>query len=285
MLSDVVRLYAARSLKQLGNKMHGISERLEALRLLTKNERAILARNCIFKNKHKGKRAFVIVNGPSLKGQDIRCLKNEITYAVAGFWKHPVVTLWQPTYYSILDPAFFSDEPAIREFFQELSAKVPDSTYFLPLFRGFEANRKYGYLNSDRTHYVATYGDPTPTVELSSLVQGFQSVSAFALAQAIYMGCDPIYLLGFDHDFLAHRGIDHHFYAGGTIKGHKNESIPLSDRAPYDRDMEDMLKLWKNYRSLKSIAEAACIRIVNATDGGYLDVFERENYAELQFNQ
>lgn len=285
MFFDVVRLYGARSLKRLGRGLHGISERLEAMNLLTKEERAILSRNGVFKNKHKGKRAFVIVNGPSLKGQDIGCLKNEITFAVAGFWKHPAVALWQPTYYSICDPAFFTDGPGIREFFQELNTKVPNSTFFLPLFRGLEANRKYGLLNPDRTHYVAAYGDPTPTVELTSLVQGFQSVSTFSLAQAIYMGCNPIYLLGFDHDFLAHRGIDHHFYAGCAIKGHRNESVPLSDRAPYDRDMEDMLKLWGNYRSLKSVAEAAGIRILNATDGGYLDVFERQNYAELVFTQ
>ena len=33
---------------------------------------------------------------------------------------------------------------------------------------------------------------------MTKIVQSFQSVSSFALSQAIYMGCSEIYLLGFD---------------------------------------------------------------------------------------
>ena len=52
-------------------------------------ERALLARNSVFRNRHKGQRCFVIGNGPSLKTQDLSLLAREITFVMSGFWKHP----------------------------------------------------------------------------------------------------------------------------------------------------------------------------------------------------
>lgn len=281
MLPSVMRTVVSRSLKKASESAMSLSLILDNLNLLMTDERRILLRNEIFKDTHRGERAFVIVNGPSLKRQDLSLLKNEITFVVSGFWKHPIIEQWQPTYYSILDKAFFTDEENIRVFYKELNNRIKDSIFFLPLFRGYEANKKNNYLDHNRTFYVATYGNPFPSVELTSLVQSFQSVSAFALAQAIYMGCSPIYLLGFDHDYLAHRGIDHHFYEGSCISGHRNESVPISDLNPYDGEMEALLKLWKNYRSLKVVAENKNIKVFNATYGGYLDVFDRVNFEDI----
>ena len=73
---------------------------------LNRDTKTILDKNIIFENKHKGKRAFVIVNGPSLKNQNLNLLKDEITFVVSAFYKHDVINIWQPTYYSILDKAF-----------------------------------------------------------------------------------------------------------------------------------------------------------------------------------
>src|SRR6185295_12690269 len=39
----------------------------------------LLKRNEIFRDRHKGKRCFVIGNGPSLKNQDLSLLADEIT--------------------------------------------------------------------------------------------------------------------------------------------------------------------------------------------------------------
>ena len=46
--------------------------------------------------------------------------------------------------------------------------------------------------------------------------------------------------------------------------------------------MKANLSLWKNYRSLHRIAEAKGIKILNATNGGYLDVFDRIDYADVK---
>jgi hypothetical protein len=40
------------------------------------------------RDKHKGKRCFIIGNGPSLKNMDISKLKNEITIGSNGIYKN-----------------------------------------------------------------------------------------------------------------------------------------------------------------------------------------------------
>ncbi|MFZ1807724.1 MAG: hypothetical protein WAU36_10900 [Cyclobacteriaceae bacterium] len=240
-----------------------------------------MLRNKQFENKHRGKRAFVIVNGPSLKDQDINWLSDDITFVVSGFYRHEVIRKWQPTYYSIIDKNFFDGSEQSRNLFSQLNEVIKKSIFFIPLFRGLKSNELLSLLPSERTFYAALAGGPTKSVDFTGVVQSFYGVSAFALAQAIFMGCSPIYLLGFDHDYLANRGLDRHFYTGGTIPGATGNSKTLAERIPYDTEMEANLKLWKNYRSLKRIAEKKGIKIYNATNGGYLDVFERIDYNKL----
>ena len=270
--------FLSRRMRSASAWLEDRAAQVEARRALTPAQRALLQRNAVFKDKHKGQTAYVLVNGPSLGRQDISGLGQHITFVVSGFWKHDAVLSWQPTYYSLLDKNFFIDHPAMRTFYDNLRERIHASTFFVPLYRGFDAVAQRALLPPDRTHYVACVGRTTPSNDLTGIVQSFQGVSAFALAQAIYMGCSPIYLLGFDHDYLANRGVDRHFYTGGTVSGHEQVNVPLADRVPYDEEMAANLKLWANYRSLKAIAERQGCQIFNATDGGYLDVFPRARF-------
>ena len=45
--------------------------------------RNLLQNNKKLKNKHKGQRCFVLCNGPSVAGQDLSPLKNEVVITVA----------------------------------------------------------------------------------------------------------------------------------------------------------------------------------------------------------
>src|SRR5882762_6648955 len=132
--------FAIRLMKALGLASIRFAKRLDKLVLLTSSDRRILKRNEQFKDKHKGQRAFVIVNGPSLAQQDIEPLAKEITFAVSGFYKHEVMKKWQPTYYSLGDPLFFNGSEQCLNFFEDVRKVITKSTYFIPLFRGYKAN-------------------------------------------------------------------------------------------------------------------------------------------------
>lgn len=264
--------------------MQSAADRIKNLDLLTKSEKEIIGKNSKFKDLHKGQRAFLIVNGSSLKKQDLSVLKNEITFTVNGFWKHPIIEIWQPTYHSLLDPQFFKNNANTNGFWKELDIKIPKSTLFLPLLRGYEGNKKFDLTTRENVYFIASTGDPFPSVDLTKMVQGFRSVSSCILAQAIYMGCNPIYLLGYDHDYLAQWGKDLHFYEGPTISTENNQPVQVA--APvtntYELEMKSLLMLWANYKSLLSVADKQNIKIFNATDGGYLDVFERVPFNSIK---
>ena len=55
------------------------------------------------KNIHKGKRAFILGNGPSLEIEDLDKLKNEITFASNKIYLAFDQTDWRPTYYCVED--------------------------------------------------------------------------------------------------------------------------------------------------------------------------------------
>ena len=55
------------------------------------------------KDIHKGKRAFIIGNGPSLTKEDLEMLTNEITFASNRIYKMFDDTEWRPKYFTISD--------------------------------------------------------------------------------------------------------------------------------------------------------------------------------------
>ena len=98
MLIPALRTIAVRKIEKTARNLFVFASKLKNVDLLSSFEKTILAENIKFKAIHKGQRAFVIVNGPSLKYQDLSFLKNEITFTASSFWKHPIVNEWQPTY-------------------------------------------------------------------------------------------------------------------------------------------------------------------------------------------
>jgi len=252
--------------------------------LLTPEEQAITERNSIFKDKHKGQRCFVIANGPSLKTQDISPLENEITFVMSGFWQHPVIEQWQPTYYCICDPVYFDGSEPMKKFFASMTARSKQSTFFAPLF-GRRVLKEQRLLPPDRTYLVAFRGDlngaEIKDLDFAKFVPSAMSVSQFCLMAAIYMGCSPIFLLGFDHDWLSHRGTYVHFYEGlGGLEEHPEVHPELKDHS-YKVVMECALVIWRGYESLLALARRKGIRILDATNGGFLDVFEPADYEQL----
>jgi hypothetical protein len=203
---------------------------------------------------------------------------------MSGFWKHESTAHWQPTYYCISDPLYFDGSEAMRVFFGSLSNQIHDSTFFVPL-RGRDVVLQQNLLPEDRTYWLAFAGDLgttlKPSIDFSSFVPSAMTISQLCLMAAIYMGCSPIYLLGLDHDWLSHRNHHQHFYQGQAgLEAHPDLKPVLADHS-YKTVMECALIIWRGYEVLQDLARRNGISIFNATDGGFLDVFERVDYEEV----
>lgn len=279
-------LGALRPVPGVTRRMERLLYRLELARIrasYSAEEREAIARNTALHDAHKGRRGFVVGNGPSLGSQDLRPLRDETTFVMSGFWKHPIVRTWQPTYYCIADSGYFDGSRAMDRFFRAVKRRIRGSKFIIPL-EGYRQVRHHGLLPFERTYFIPFGGaietGPTGGIDFADLVPSVRSVSQLGIMTALYTGCNPIYLLGMDHDWLAHRGKDKHFYKGKTIQGHPLAHNDLR-RIPYRRDLESALALWKGYETLAAVAESGGQTILNASAGGFLDVFPRVKYESL----
>jgi hypothetical protein len=244
-------------------------------RTLLRNHASLFERNEIFRDKHKGRRCFVIGNGPSLNGQDLSPLGDELTLVTNAFCRHPILKEWTPTYYFITDPTYFDGSERSRKLLLETRERVPSTTFFVP-FYAHEALSKGDLLPAEQTYYVATLGGKedrwSARPDLTRITPGMQTVVQLAIMAAMFMGCSPIYLLGLDHDWLCHPQDHTNFYQKEEGASKKWQYRPL---------MEAVLIMWQIYEMLDRIAAAEGISILNATRGGFLDVFERIEYESV----
>lgn len=278
-------LFLARRLAWRSNAWSKDLEARIALSELFREYGSLTARNQIFRDCHKGRRCFVIGNGPSLKMQDLSPLASEITLVTNSFYRHPIISeQWQPTYYFLSDPAYF-DSSIDLSVFRDLTKRIQSTTFFVPHFaKDFVS--KTGALPPERTYFVVTWGefdDQKCPVEpdLTTSIPGMQTVVQFAILVAMYMGCSQIYLLGLDHDWLSHGG-EHLTFANASEKA--NQTTGNITGWNYRPLMEAVLFMWQIYEGIGKLAGVKGVEITNATRGGFLDVFPRESYEGIVGN-
>ncbi len=243
--------------------------------------RQLVPENAVLKDRHSGGRCFVIGNGPSLNHQDISPLASEITLAMNGFFRHPFILRAQPTYYLFADGVFFDGSRPSTNFLSDLHASVRASTFIAP-YAFARTVQRGALLPLARTHFVAFAGNlrssRLTSVDLTRSIPSVNNCAQLAILCALYMGCREILLLGMDHDWLAHRGPETHFYAQKTLQNH---AVAHGDRWPYMELMTNAMELWQGYEALRVYAQRTGVRIANCTPGGFLDVFERQRLEEV----
>ncbi len=281
--TDLVRRIARRGFAQTASLFGQIAYSLERHPLLAEADRAVLQRNRRFSMRYQGKRAFVIGTGPSLNSQNLGWLANDLVFAANGFWRHPILVNWQPVSLALADPDYFNGSGVWNSEFAGLRRVASTSVFFVPL-NARSVIQSQGWLPEDRTFYCAMYGNMARvknfSYDLTQPIPGCQTVSLFSIMIALYMGCNPIYLVGMDHDFLATPSKPTHFYEGNDLPENSPEVDTFSTWS-YDKLMAAVLDMWGGYRNLKRMAASQGQYIYNATAGGFLDVFPRVNFESL----
>ena len=263
-----------------------MNEQLSLYSRLLRKYRGIKAigNNVVLKNIHNNERCFIIGNGPSVKIQDISKLKNEWTFVTNGFYLHEQYNLIHPKFYVIMDPKHFSGDADSVKFVDNLQKKLHNDTIlffhltakdFIEKNQFFPKNKKY-YLNATGVFEENKHNN----TNIDKKIPGLQSVSVGCLIIAKYMGFDPIYLMGLEHNWLATRAntdptklyTSPHFY--DTDKHYLNGYVIYS----YEDSCWCQYNLYKSYRLIKRETSA---KIINLTPESYLDVFPFATYEEI----
>ncbi len=259
--------------------------RLDSRVLLTREEKELLARNRRFCDQHKGRRAFVLGNGPSLNQLCLDHLEKEVVFAVNGFACHPIIDTWQPAALALADPLYFEKHEAYAGEFQLMRAKLPTSVFFLPLVF-HQIVSKFRLLPAERCFYASLNGNMAyhrrVSVDLTGSVPGGQTVTLFAIQAALYMGCNPIYLIGMDHDFLANPKSATHFSSSyeSTVEKEYQDQHRFTNWNYLDL-IHAVGRMFQGYVNIRRVAEARGQKVFNATAGGFLDVFPRVDFDQL----
>lgn len=212
-----------------------------------------------FKDIHKGRRCFVVGNGPSLNNTPLHLLQDEITIGCNRIYLHKTFT---PRYYTLEDrKVAFQIRRDIINFKGPRYKFIPldidiKSENTVPI--RFRRNSQEPFRFVDKSHSTFYWGG---------------TVTYLMIQLAYYMGCNPIYLVGIDHNYKNQEG---GIYKDGDFDHfHPDYFKNVSCNPPHKERME------RAYRYVKEYSKTLGFEIYNATVGGELEVFERIEFSSL----
>lgn len=221
----------------------------------------------VFHNKHAGRRAFVIGNGPSLLKTDPRRLmaQNEITFAANNIF---LLEGFEPTYYTAIDRVLTLDRA------DEINA-LPWTKFFPHLVSDWITNGLF--LNAHHSDWPEHFSD-----DISECLEIDFTVTYSMLQIALYMGCSPVYLIGVDHTYAVNPAQCHE--EGGiltSVARDPNHFHPGYFGKGYRWSKPRMEPLEACYRVAWDAYKAHGFELYNATAGGALEVLPRRDFESL----
>lgn len=217
------------------------------------------------KDSHKGQKAVILCNGPSLLKTDFSLLKDTFTVGINKinllFDEHD----FRPSLIIAFDSLLNQ---------QNIDFLKNNKT--IPKILTYSSKAQIG---SSREDLVYAYHTPDvsfcydPTLSLSD--RGHTVY--FALQMLYFMGFDKIALIGADHNYtdLAPQELTYNT-ANDAFHFHKDYH-----KAGTITQNADRLAIEMNYRDARIAYEKQNRKIYNATDGGALNIFERISLEEF----
>ena len=238
---------------------------------LTKEGRKL----AVYKDKHLGKRCFIIGNGPSLTAADLERLhqNGEITFATNRIFHIFEHTAWRPTYYASEDIMILKD---IRDKISE----IPCTARFIPInLKWYEnapiSNATYFYMD-----YSSDFKDSFGlSLDAAKAIRCCGTVTISCIQLAIYMGFKEIYLLGVDHNYSKYTDVNGNVVENPDFKDYFSASYDTDFKTQISRDLGGTTRAFACVQRLSEENEK--FRVYNATRGGKLEIFARVNFDEL----
>ena len=217
------------------------------------------------KDKHRGRRCFIIGNGPSLKRTDLSLLKNEFTFGMNRFYLMFPELGFTTTYFMCINSLVV----------EQAAADLRSLT--MPKFISWRS-RHLIQPTADMVFLHTTYTGPKFSQDARGRLWEGATVTYVTLQLAFHMGFEQAILIGVDHSYstkgkpnttVVSQGDDpNHVHANYFGKGFRWQlpDLDTSERA---------------YLMARQAYEAAGRQVLDATVGGKLTIFPKANYESL----
>ena len=232
-----------------------------------------------FRGIHKGERVVIVGNGPSLNKIDLARLEGTVTIGVNAIFLATDDTGFRPTYYVVEDTA------VVRDNLDRILSYRTDHRFFPSIYReAIGESAETSFFNMNRGFYEGrspSFCVPRFSTDAALRLFSGQSVTAINLQLAYFMGFAEVVLIGMDFSYTVPED--------SVVEGNRILSQG-DDPNHFHPDYFGKGKVWKdpkldrvlaNYQLAKLMYEADGRRIVNATPGGKLELFERVPFDEL----
>ena len=235
------------------------------------------------KNKHYGRRCFIVGNGPSLRLDDLEKLNEEITIASNRIYVAFKEISWRPTYYTVSDHIYaenYAEEIMalnlikflpyfLRRYFKKINvANSGELIYFNPLRNSFRRNGDIeGRFSSNA---------------LRGLYAGI-NVTNVNLQLAYYLGCNPIYLIGIDGTYkISQKTRFHPLHKEVIVSEGENSHFHPDYRKRGETYQRPSLSVVEaGYRVSKDFLNTQGIKVYNASRSTIIKAFERVNLDDV----
>lgn len=216
------------------------------------------------RDKHKGKRCFIIGNGPSIKHTDLKLLRNEVT-----FGSNRIYLLFEQIGFATT--YFLSVNRLVMEQCAQDIMKVPS-----PKFIGWHCRDLVSF--TEDMMFLQSRPEVSFHTEITDGVWEGGTVTYVALQVAYYMGFEKVILVGVDHSFSAQGKPHAEVVSRGDDPDHFD---PQYFGKGFHWQLPDLEMSELAYRLAKFHFERAGREVLDATIGGKLQVFPKTDYQSL----
>jgi hypothetical protein len=231
--------------------------------------RESIRRLAALKDVHKGQRAFIIGNGPSLKQTDLTKLKNEFTFGMNRIYLLFPELGFHTTYFCSIN------DLVIEQFSDDILA-LP-----MPKFLAWRSHRHFSknlQLANIPTFLYTTYTGPRFTPDVRWRVWEGATVTNFALQLAFHMGFEKVILIGVDHNFTSKGDANKTVVSQGDDPNHFS---PNYFAKGFKWQLPDLDTSEIGYTFAREAYRKAGREVVDATVGGKLTIFPKVDYNSL----
>lgn len=225
------------------------------------------------KDRHRGQRAFIIGNGPSLKQTDLSRLRGEFTFGMNRFYlAFPELGFTTSYYLSI-------NSLVIEQCAQDILA-LPVPKFLSWRSHIFFTPEEYAAV-PDRSPLMflhTTYTGPKFAADARRRLWEGATVTYVALQLAYHMGFEQAILIGVDHNFTTQGKPNTTVVSQGEDKDHFHSEYFGKG---FRWQLPDLETSERSYRMAKAVYATAGREVLDATVGGKLQVFRKVEYESL----
>lgn len=242
---------------------------------ILKKRQIIVKSNSKFKDINKGKRCFILGNGPSINTIDLEILKDEDIIVMSNFYLHKDYEEINPKYHVIVKvyDNLIPLEDQIK-WYIDMEKNVKCDAIFFNTDQ-YSIIKKENLFNKFNLNFISTAQRLNRQFDISKITKHHRTGALKCLEIAMYMGYEEIYLLGIELDTFCNKEYSYFFDRGNM----KTKDININKGDEVKANMTELLyNNWLTYTDFMEVSEYANknnVKVYNLSKQSKIDMFER----------